>query len=217
MKLRIILAVSLLVALCSGMAAQDGFYNSKVGTTLKWAIYDGSGDLFGYCHEKLVSMEGNKSNGKISYAYMFYDRDRKSVVGNKPFEFYVTLENGVTKAYVNNVAKAIQSGDYMPVADLSSIPDNISVGDKVKDTEIKVKVLTVVTVTNSYLNRRVTAKETVKVPAGTYECFLVEDDESFTNSGPFHVKTWVAKGVGIVRQVIYKKDGTVNQTYELIK
>ena len=56
----------------------------------------------------------------------------------------------------------------------------------------------------------------MKVPAGTFECFLVEDDESFTNSGPFHVKTWVAKGVGIVKQVIYKKDGTVNQTYELI-
>lgn len=217
MKPRIILTVLFFAALCSGMQAQDGFYNSKVGTTLKWAIYDGSGDLFGYCHEKLVSMEGDRTNARISYAYMFYDGDRKSVVGNKPFEFYVTLEDGVTKAYVNNVAKAIQSGEYMPVADLSSIPPGISVGDRLKDTEIKVKVLTIVTVTNSYLNRKVTAKETVKVPAGTYECFLVEDDESFTGSGPFHVKTWIAKDIGIVRQVIYKKDGTVNQTYELIK
>lgn len=217
MKPRMILTLLLLASLCSGMQAQEGFYNNKVGTTLKWAIYDGSGDLFGYCHEKLVSMEGDITNAKISYAYMFYDAGRKSVVGDRPFEFYVTLDNGVTKAYVNNVAKAIQSGDYMPAADLSSIPVGISVGDRLKDTEIKVKVLTIVTVTNSYLNRRVTAKETVTVPAGTFECFLVEDDESFTNSGPFHVKTWVAKDIGIVRQVIYKKDGTVNQTYELIK
>ncbi len=216
MKPRTILTFLFLFALCSGIEAQEGFYNSKVGTTLKWAIYDGSGDLFGYCHEKLVSMKGDEDNARISYSYMFYDGGMKSVVGDKPFEFYVTLEDGVTKAYVNNVAKAIQSGDYMPAADLSSIPAGISVGDRLKDTEIKVKVLTIVTVTNSYLNRRVTAKETVKVPAGTFECFLVEDDESFTNSGPFHVKTWVAKGVGIVKQVIYKKDGTVNQTYELI-
>ncbi len=216
MKQRMILTLLFLAAFCSSMEAQEGFYNDKVGTTLKWAIYDGSGDLFGYCHEKLVSMEGDISDARISYAYMFYDDDMKSVVGDKPFEFQVTLEKGVTKAYVNNVAKAIQSGDYMPAADLSSIPVGISVGDRLKDTEIKVKVLTIVTITNSYLNRRVTAKETVKVPAGTYECFLVEDDESFTNSGPFHVKTWVAKGVGIIRQVIYKKDGTVNQTYELI-
>lgn len=216
MKQRMILTLLFLIAICSSMEAQEGFYNNKVGTTLKWAIYDGSGDLFGYCHEKLVSMEGDISDARISYAYMFYDGDMKSVVGDKPFEFQVTLEKGVTKAYVNNVAKAIQSGDYMPAADLSSIPVGISVGDRLKDTEIKVKVLTIVTITNSYLNRRVTAKETVKVPAGTYECFLVEDDESFTNSGPFHVKTWVAKGVGIIRQVIYKKDGTVNQIYELI-
>ena len=150
-------------------------------------------------------------------SYMFYDKDRESVIGNRPFEMSVTIEDGKTKAYVNNLAKAIQSGDYMPVGDLSTIPEVLEVGEDIPDSEIKAKVLTVFTATNIYNNRRVTAKESVKVPAGTYDCYLVEDDEFFTGSGPFHVKTWVAKGIGIVKQIIYKKDGSVNQIFELVK
>ena len=217
MRLRKFIMLLASVLLFCNAGAQNGFYNNKPGTTLKWVIHDSSGALFGYCHETLESMKGDSENARIQYSYMFYDSDMKSVVGNKPFEFAVTIEDGTTRAYVNNVAKAIQSGDYMPVGDLSSIPDDIKVGDNIRDTEIKVKVLTIVTITNNYNNRRVTAKETITVPAGTYDCFLVEDDEFFTNSGPFHCKTWVAKGIGIVKQMIYKKDGSLNQTYELIK
>ena len=104
----------------------------------------------------------------------------------------------------------------MPVGDISSIPGSIAVGDRLRDTEIQVRVLNVFTATNAYRNRRVSARETISVPAGTFDCFLIEDDEFFTGSGPFRVKTWVSKGIGIVRQVIYKKDGSVNQTLELV-
>jgi len=203
------------VLFCVNSWAQEGFFNSNVGTTMKWVIHDDAGELLGYCHETLVSMEGDMKNAEIKYSYMFYDSSNESVIGNRPFEFDVTVENGNTRAYVNNVAKALKSGDYMPVGDVSSIPGDIEVGDDLRDTEIKVKVLTVFTATNIYNNRRVTDMQTVTVPAGSYECFLVEDDEFFTGSGPFHVKTWVAKGVGIVKQIIYKKDGSVNQTIEL--
>lgn len=206
-----------LVFFCFNMGAQEGYFNSTVGKTLKWEIHDGSGALFGYCHETLESLKGDMTDARIRYSYMFYDSNNESVIGSKPFEFEATIEGGKTRAFVNNVAKALKSGDYMPVGDLSSIPVDIKVGDNIRDTEIQVKVLTVFTARNIYNNRSVTARETVKVPAGSFDCFLVEDDEFFTGSGPFHVKTWVAKGVGMVKQIIYKKDGSVNQTLELIK
>lgn len=216
MKKTFMTLLASVLVLCNA-AAQDGYYNSTSGNTLKWVIHDGNGDLFGYCYETLVSMSGGRDNARINYSYTFYDSDNKSVTGNKPFEFDVTIDKGSTKAFVNNVAKAVQSGDYMPVGDLSSIPADIEVGDNLRDTEIKVKVLSVFTATNIYNNRRVTAKETITVPAGNYECYLIEDDEFFSGNGPFHVKTWIAKGLGMVKQIIYKKDGSVNQTFELIK
>lgn len=217
MTMKKFLTLLFLPLFCCNMWAQEGYHNSNVGSTLKWVIHDGSGALFGYCHETLVKMEGDMDNARIDYSYMFYDEDNQSVIGTKPFEFYVTIEDGKTRAYVNNVVKAKQSGDYMPVGDISSIPDDIKVGDNLRATEIQVKVLTVFTARNIYNNRSVTARESVEVPAGCYDCFLVEDDEFFTGAGPFHVKTWVAKGIGIVKQIIYKKDGSVNQTIELMK
>lgn len=217
MTMKRILILLTLFLFCIDMGAQEGYFNSTVGSTLKWVIHDGSGDLFGYCHETLVSLKGDMKDADIKYSYMFYDKDNESVIGSKPFEFEATIENGKTRAYVNNVTKALKSGDYMPVGDISSIPAGIKVGDNLADTEIQVKVLTVFTARNIYNNRRVTARETVSVPAGSFDCFLVEDDEFFSGAGPFHVKTWVTKGKGIVKQIIYKKDGSVNQTLELIK
>lgn len=199
------------------MGAQDGYYNSTVGKTLKWAIYGDDGNLFGYCHETLTRMDGDIRNADVRYAYGFYDKEYQSVIGSKPFEFAATIENGATRAYVNNIAKALKSGDYMPVGDWSSIPDDITVGSRIPDTEIKVRVLTVYTATNQYTRRKVTARESVSVPAGTFDCYLLEDDELLNGNGPFHVKSWVTKGIGMVRQVIYKEDGTVNQIFELTK
>ena len=216
MTIRRFLTTLVLAALCCAAGAQEGYFNSTAGKTLKWVIYDGSGSLFGHCHETLVSMSGDRDDARIRFSYMFYDAKGKSVTGSKPFEFDVTIEKGTARAYIRNVAKAAQSGDYMPVGDISSIPASIAVGERLRDTEIQVRVLNVFTATNAYRNRRVSARETVRVPAGTFDCFLIEDDEYSTGSGPFRVKTWVAKGIGIVRQVIYKKDGSVNQTLELV-
>ena len=216
MTMRKFLAILLFATICCNLDAQEGFYNDRPGTTLKWIIYDGDGDCFGYCHEKLVRIDRDMDDAEIHYAYLFYDSEGKSVTGDKPFAFQVRVKDGQTKAYVNNVSQAIVSGDYMPVGDLSSIPGDIAVGDILPETEISVRVLRVFTATNRYTNRRVTAQETIEVPAGTFDCYLVEDDEYFTGKGPFPVKTWVARGVGIVRQIIYQKNGSVNQVLELI-
>lgn len=202
--------------LCSSAGAQGAYYNSTVGSTLTWLIREGSGKLYGYCDETLVSLEGNMGNARINYSYMFRDAGGKSVIGIKPFDFSVRIEDGKTLAFVNNTAKAVKGGDFMPVGDLSSIPGNIAVGDRLKESEIVIKVLSIFTARNSYRNRRVVARESVAVPAGRFDCFLIEDEESFTGAGPFRVQTWVANGIGIVRQVIYKKDGSVNQIFELV-
>lgn len=215
MSLRKIGLLLLTSLLCLTAKAQEGYFNTLPGSTLKWVIHDGEGDLFGYCHETLVSLKGNRDDARIRYSYRFMDSNGKSVIGGKPFIFNVTIAAGTTLAFVDNASKALKSGDYMPVGDLSSIPADIEVGDRLDDSKITVKILNVFTSTNTYSNRRVTAHETVTVPAGTFDCMLIEDEETFTGTGPFAVKTWVARGTGIVRQIIYKKDGSVNQIFEL--
>lgn len=195
--------------------ATDGYFNIRAGTTMRWIIRDGQGKVFGYCDETLVSMEGDLQNAKIEYAYGFLDPQRKSVTDGKLFEFKVAIKEGRTSAYINNISLGQLSGEYMPAGDLSSIPPGIRVGDKVPDSNLTVKVLTVFTAHNVYQDRRVVSRERVSVPAGTFDCFLVEDYETFTGSDNVKVQTWVARGQGIIRQVVYKADGSVNQIFEL--
>ena len=216
MKLNSLVVFVLCVFSFMPLFAQEGFYNSHEGSTRNWIIYDGSGKVFGYCDETLTKMKGDSQNADISYSYRFYDAAKKSLTGGKSMDFNVAIKNGEASVFINDISKAKVSGDYMPAGDISSIPAGIRVGDIIPDSRIKVKVLSVFSITNSYLKRQVTSKDSVKVPAGTFECYLVEDDETFSRGGPFHVKTWVARGVGIVRQIIYDKDGSVLQTYELI-
>ncbi|MBR4772411.1 MAG: hypothetical protein IK009_06740, partial [Bacteroidales bacterium] len=73
MKKTFMTLLASVLVLCNA-AAQDGYYNSTSGNTLKWVIHDGNGDLFGYCHETLVSMAGGRDNARINYSYMFYDK-----------------------------------------------------------------------------------------------------------------------------------------------
>ena len=56
-KIGLLLLTSLL---CLTANAQEGYFNTLPGSTLKWVIHDGEGDLFGYCHETLVSLKGNR-------------------------------------------------------------------------------------------------------------------------------------------------------------
>ena len=88
------------VLFCINMGAQEGYHNTTAGKTLKWSIHDGDDKLFGYCHETLVSMEGDETNARIDYSYMFYDSSNQPVIAS-PFEFYATISDGKTSAYVN--------------------------------------------------------------------------------------------------------------------
>lgn len=212
-KVRTLLLLLLLFP-CA-LSAQGGFYNSRVGTTLRWEIREGDGKLFGYCEETLVSMGGDAGSASILYSYMFYDPAGKSVIGKDPFEFNVTIADGETRAYVTNVSKAIKSGDYMAVGDLSSIPPAIEVGSVLADSRISIKLLNLFSNSNRYTSRKVTGREQVHVGAGTFDAFILEDMEYFSGNGPFRVRSWIVRDVGLVRQVIYRKDGTVNQVFEL--
>ena len=211
----VIALVSLLFPV--GAFAQQGFFSTKPGTVLKWEIHEGNGDLFGYCEETLLSMQGDTRDARIQYSYMFYDNAGNSVIGKDPFEFSVSIVSGEPRANVTNISKAIKSGDYMAVGDLSSIPPDITVGSTIPDSKIVVKLLNVFNNSNRYTRREVTGREQVRVKAGTFDCYLVEDWEYFSGSGPFRVQSWISRGVGLVRQVIYKKDGTVNQVFDLIE
>lgn len=79
---------------------------------------------------------------------------------------------------------------------------------KLPDYELKIKLL--------FFNikirgkaRKITGVETVKTPAGDYECFVLTEDVStkaMMSTEKSRVKTWYAYGIGVVKQENYDDD-----------
>ncbi|MBR5735709.1 MAG: hypothetical protein IKX60_02795 [Bacteroidales bacterium] len=103
-----------------------------------------------------------------------------------------------------------------------SVPNNLSVGQKLPDTEVRA------TITIEGINakmsvkstdRRITAKERVTVPAGAYDAFVLEENSTvkvsvliLSQSEKESSKSWVVPGMGEVKTVTYDKKGKLEST-----
>ncbi|MFW5707001.1 MAG: hypothetical protein ACOCX0_06750 [Bacteroidota bacterium] len=94
------------------------------------------------------------------------------------------------------------------------LPDNIKVGDQLPEGKMEMKISmggkTMSEMTFTTKNRKVAAKETIKTPAGSYDCFKITyENEMDTNTMGFSRKTvtkgveYFSPGVGNVRSEYY--------------
>ncbi len=97
------------------------------------------------------------------------------------------------------------------------LPDNLKVGDALADAEMEVKINMSginMKMTVNMNNRKVTGRENVATPAGTFDCFMITYDLKMKMG--FNVnsssKQWIAAGVGLVKQEDYSKSGKVTSS-----
>lgn len=98
--------------------------------------------------------------------------------------------------------------DYVSVkGEVRGIPRYPQVG-RLPDYELKVKVL-VMSVKIKGKSRKITGVETVRTPAGDYECFVMTEEVSakmMLMTEKSVIKTWYAYGIGMVKQETYVDD-----------
>lgn len=96
-------------------------------------------------------------------------------------------------------------------------PNDLSVGKILPDANMNMKIGMAGMNMNMEMNisdRKVTGKENVTTPAGTYECYVITYNTSVKMMGTAHnssSKQWVSKGVGLVKQEDIQK-GKVENT-----
>lgn len=99
-------------------------------------------------------------------------------------------------------------------------PNNLKVGQTLPDNEmnmvIKASTMTIDGHVKTY-ERKVVGKEKVTVPAGTFDCMVIESrsDIKLMISKKSKTKMWIAKGVGIVKQETYNKKGKLQSSEKL--
>ena len=201
-----------LLLVCTGLRAQ-GYFLERTDVTLEYvrrSVADGkiswhhnvsvtdvteTGSHTKYITESLFT----KQNGKPLYKTAVVETtlvDKNS--GN------VSLDvGGAMASYV----KARTGLNATSTSVLSVLPASIAPGDTLMPFVAYTKVgpLTYKVIVSE---RKVLRRETISVPAGTFDCIVVSENKSET--GPGHNRnvrnlTWYCKGVGFVRHDTYVK------------
>jgi hypothetical protein len=202
-----------LIALSEISLCAQGYFLDNTGATLEYVRKDASDGSFRWRHKINVTdiretdthcyyttrSVFTKQNGKPLYRG---DVLEKSIVEKSTGNLSLDVGQAMTsyikaRTGINATAKGV----------LSSLPAQIQPGDTLVPVFAQAKVGPIIYQV-SVTDRKVLRRENISVPAGTFDCIVVQEHK--VESGPGHHRdvvnvSWYSKGVGYVRHDTYIK------------
>lgn len=200
------------------LSAQDYFYSIVEGETQSFTCYDASDHPEAYYSLKNAKIDGVPGDCEALYHYTFLDKNRKPLFGDDGFmPMRIVLTPKETSSFMYEISKATTIQNLITLGDVSSLPVSMKVGSDIPVGVINVKIKNI-NATFTISNRKVIANENVTTPAGTFNCFKLEEKQTtkvLISSVDYFFTSWYAKGVGCVKQMIYDKKGNLVRWIEL--
>lgn len=183
------------------------------GTVLETYNYDKKDKLTGITINEVLKVT-NEGAATI-YELKQVTTDDK---GKNPVEAVLEFkcENGVFYVDLNAILSPETMSAYEDIEmememTAMELPADMKPGQQLKDGEIKMTMVSEspidMSMTIKITNRKVTAKETIKTPAGSFECYKLEEDIETKSMYTMVISTvsWYVEGIGAVRSESYKK------------
>lgn len=126
----------------------------------------------------------------------------------KPIETTSTVKDGdVLVDFSGGLSLATEGGGFV-------LPKRLAVGLELPTGEVTVD-MNGLKIKQDITFHKVVAKEELTVPAGTYECYVVERQYTAKMLGmkvAGSMKTWYARGIGTVKMETYDKKGKLSSS-----
>ena len=211
--LLIVLGISL--GLTSGIAQCNKFYQLYQGSEWELESYNPKGKLTGKQTQKVVSYSEGPGSFKATVHSVVFDKKGKEVMqGNLNFEcqggtMVVDMRNFINEEQM----KAFQNYEMQVESDNLEIPDDLSVGQDLKDGTVTITAANSpmpMTMSVKITNRKIVGKGPITTPAGTFECYKVTSTSTVnTKMGiglTFNYTTveWLAPKVAVVKSESYR-------------
>ena len=199
---------------------KSGFCPITKGMTLEYVNYDADGNKTGSYVLHVSAVSGTLEKGTVSFDQYFYDKNGAPVFsdnnGNLPMEVTVGGPDG-TVSRMSDVGKVMKVQDVMSKGDASNVPAGLKPGSTIPDGRIKVLVGKI-TANITTQNRQVLEQKEITVPAGTFDCYLIKEEQVTKTvfSKTEEIETWYAAGIGCVKQAVYDRKGRLDHTQELV-
>lgn len=194
----------------------DGYYANQKGTKYQTKAYDKK--------NKLVSISNyviKDSDAKKTVVQVTTTNDKGKETLNTDFDILCDgnsisidqkklMSKQITATMTDPSVSTTVSGNNLVT------PNELIVGQSLPENEIDILVKSSMNMTVKFktFDRKVIGKEKITVPAGTFDCYIVTaslDAQVLVNKKTT-TKSWLAKGVGLVKQETYSKKGDLEKT-----
>jgi len=193
------------------------YYPMVEGATFEYTNYNKKGKKEGVAKYKVseVNTSGDVTDATMSIVLVdekgkeLYKTDYKfTCTGNSVSIDYESLIPSSTLQQFEDMEMDISGTDL-------ELPNDLSVGQELPDANVAIKVSMSginMNTTVDMINRKVEKKESVTTPAGTFDCFVIYNDnkmKAMMVNSTMGSRVWYAEGVGMVKQESYKKNGSI--------
>jgi hypothetical protein len=212
--------ILLVIAFAAGQTSKaqsscSTYYPLVDGANFQYTNYDKKGKEDGQINYKVADVQ---NNGDTTNATMMMEMmDKKGNTYTSDYE--IACDGNVVKIdfkSLMNDQMLSQMGDVeMDISGTDvELPNSLSVGQALPDAnmQLKMKMGGGINMNTNVetINRKVEKQESVTTPAGTFDCYVLYSEtktKMMMANSIFPSRTWLAEGVGIVKQESYNKKG----------
>jgi|TARA_R110000744_G_scaffold23858_1_gene60312 hypothetical protein len=195
------------------------------GTSFQYTMTNKKGKTEGVTDYTITNVENSGGVTTATMNMKFTDEKGKEIMVS---DYKISCAGGAVKIDYNSLVPSNMMKQYTDMGvemDISGtdieLPNNLSVGQDLADANVAMTIKMTgmkMTVKVDQINRKVEKKESITSPAGTFECFVLTQDNISETMGAkqtMQSKLWLAEGVGMVKQETYNKKGELMNKSEL--
>lgn len=227
---KILLGISsllLTITICSAQNECSKFYPMEEGSAFQYTNYDKKGKTEGTVDYTISKVTADGSTTNATYDMKLTDKKGKEIFKSN---YEISCEDGTVSIDYESLfpSQMLQQYSEMDIEmDITGtdikLPNDLSVGQDLEDANVSIAMNMggiKMNTTIDQTSRKVEKKESITVPAGTFDCYLVTETNITKTMGAtieMSSKMWLAEGVGLVQQESYKKNGNLMSRMALTK
>ncbi len=186
------------------------------GTKTEMTSYDAKGKVTGKSKQELVNIATQNGDTHYTIESEYFDKkDRSS--GKNTMEF-ICQSDGTFVIDMKSIAGSAAAVEGTKITMKNLVyPQNLKVGTTLEDAEVEFGVemegspFQIPPTKIVIKDQKVVAKETVSTPAGTFDCYKIQQTTSMklpmVKEVVLFSYCWISKDVGTVKTEAYKSEG----------
>lgn len=206
------------------ITAQSGcskYYPFSEGAISQLSLYNAKGKQEGMVEYHVLDIATNGGSQTANMVMKLFDDKGQEV---SQTEYSATCSDDVVSIDFKSLMRPEMLNAFGDEVDAEvtgtnmDLPNNLSVGQNLPDSEMNVKISLSginMNMNTTITDRKVVDKETITTPAGTFECYVITQSmqmKSMASNQKSSSKSWIAEGVGVVKTEDYNKKGKLRST-----